>query len=728
MKRELTTIFTGTILRRSAALSGVGLAIAAGLALQQWYEGPIAIRPFVIEAAAGAAGISASALADQTKAHITSIYSIAGDLFETRKLGEPTVPLDVKVGSSGWSLQELLRALGIPLTSAEVAGRIARDGDSLVLQWTTWKSGGVLFDKRPISPAATGTQDYSSPLAEVDRAIACLALRTVASLSPDVAANYLHKQDELGAGVKDIKNRCIPQDDAELYSQVSEDDSAPAAARVNALVGLSVHFSYTHQLFEELDMARAATRLAARRLACDEPDSLPTRWGRFKCSVVSYRPFSDRNLRAQVAAWMQQGAAYSDYAAAAPTPGEMTERRLLAIAAYDHVIAIKKDDALAYDAKGLQYSFLNNTSEANKAFVASLAAEETLPAYIDLGLLTIHGRDDLLRERMLSAVELRTAENHFRRAIELSPDYWDAHGSLGYVLYKRGKWQEATDVLGAALDHDPSNRRLRLLLAAAYAGQCDFDAAKTRFKAAYDANIKDKDYDGALNTVSDWGEALELFGRHAWAIDQEATVLDNAPTHVNALKVRGAIEINTASGDANLIEKGLADLNAAVNNDAGKTDQVLNTYLSALLATGRVADAVSIYEAWSRNRWVPPPATNSPTEAAILPATQQTRLSYARALLKNHQWEAAWRELEVLSATGVKIGAQDGDALRAQAANARADAAVLTRVSLLVSNAAPVVDQAVRPPECNLDHTVQLPQLTNQPALLPQQARVAIAL
>jgi hypothetical protein len=48
----------------------------------------------VIEAAAGAAGISASALADQTKAHITSIYSIAGDLFETRKLAATDGALD----------------------------------------------------------------------------------------------------------------------------------------------------------------------------------------------------------------------------------------------------------------------------------------------------------------------------------------------------------------------------------------------------------------------------------------------------------------------------------------------------------------------------------------------------------------------------------------------------------------------------------------------------------
>jgi tetratricopeptide (TPR) repeat protein len=728
MIRGLKTMFTWTILRRSAALSSVGLAIAAGLALQQWYEGPIAIRPFVIEAAAGAAGISASALADQTKAHITSIYSIAGDLFEMRKLGEPTVPLDVKVGSTGWSLQELLGAIGMPLTSAEVAGRITQDGDSLVLQWTTRKHGGVLFDKRPISSAETDIQVKSSLLGEVDRALACLALRTVASLSPDVAANYIHKQDELGAGAQDLKDKCIPQDDAELYSQVSKDDSAPAAARVNALVGLSVHFSYTHQLFEELDMARAASDLAARTLACNEPDVLPTRWQRFQCSVASYRPFSDRNLRAQVTAWMQQGAAYSDYAAAAPTPGEMTQRRLHAIEAFDHVIKIKNDYALAYDAKGVQYSLLNNTSEAKKAFDASLAAGETPPAYIDLGLLTIHGRGDLLDERVLTPVELRTAESQFRRAIELSPDYWDAHGRLGYVLYKSGKLQEATDVLGAALDHDLSNRQLRLLLAAAHAGQCQFDAAKTRFKAAYDANIRDKDYEGALNTVSDWGEALELFGQQSWAIDQETEVLGKTRTHVNALKVLGEIKINSAGGDPTLIEEGLADLKAAVNSDAGKADRVLNAYLSALLTTGRVADAVSTYEAWSRDRWVPPQATNSPAEAAILPAAQRTRLSYARALLKNNQWEAASREFEVLSATGVKLGAQEGDALLAQVANAKAEAAVLTRVGLLVGNAAPFADQANRRSECNLDHTTQLPQLTNQPTPLPQQVRDAVVL
>jgi tetratricopeptide (TPR) repeat protein len=724
-------MFISTFFRSGAALSGLGLVFAAVLALQQWYEGPIAIRPFVIEEAAGAIGISSSTLADQTKAHITSIYSIAGNLFETRKLGEPTVPLDVKVGSTGWSLQELLRALGVPLTSAEVAGRIAHDGDSLVLQWTTLKPGGVLFDERRIPIPATGTQDDSSPLDRVDRALACLALRTVASLSPDVAANYLHKQEELGAGeaagAKDAKDKCIPQDDAELYSQVRKDRSVSAAARVNALVGLSVHFSYIHQLFEELNMARAATDLAARTLACDDADFLPTRWQRFKCSMASYRPFSDRNLRVQVAAWMQQGAAYSDYAAAATTLSELAQRRTQAIAAYDHVIAIKKDYALAYDAEGVQYSLLNNTSKAQSAFVASLGAGEMPPAYLDLGLLAIHGRDDFFDGRELTDGELRTAENYFRKAIELSPDYWDAHSRLGYVLFRRREFQEAADVLEAAVDHDASNRGLRLLLAAAYAGACRFDAAKTNFKAVYDTNIRDKDYEGALNTVSDWGEALGRFGQQSLARDQETEVLGNKPTHVNALKVRGEIEIRTAGGDPKLIEAGLADLKAAVDNDAGKTDQVLNAYLTALLETGRAAEAISTYEAWSRDRWVPPPATNSPTEAVILPAVQQTRLSYARALFKNDQLAAASREFDVLSAIGVKPGAQESAELRARVANAGADAAMLTRVSTVVDEGAPRIGQADSPdsrPACNIGPMTQLPRLTDQPTLIPQQVQV----
>ena len=56
----------------------------------------------------------------------------------------------------------------------------------------------------------------------------------------------------------------------------------------------------------------------------------------------------------------------------------------------------------------------------------TLAAGETPPAYIDLGLLTIHGRDDLLDERVLTPVELRTAEAERRAAGErVEAEFWE---------------------------------------------------------------------------------------------------------------------------------------------------------------------------------------------------------------------------------------------------------------------------------------------------------------
>jgi tetratricopeptide (TPR) repeat protein len=362
-------MFSWTFIKSSAALAVLGVSIsvvlASMLAFRQWLDSPIAIRPFTVVEGPSTAGISATALADQTKAHISAIYSKSGNLFQQRKLGEPTVPLDVKIGDTGWSLQSLAHALGIALTSADVSGRIVQDGERLVLQWTTVKPGGVVVGTLPIVRADT------SLLANVDEALACLALSTVAALSPDVAANYLDKQDEAG-GSNSEKNKCLAQGDVELYSRISKDEALPPAARVNALVGLSVHFSYVHELFEELSMAEAATHLASRTLTCDDRDALPSRWQRFKCRVTAYRPFSDKNLRAEVAAWMQLGVARSDYAAAAPTLGEMRDRRNLAIDAYKRVIAINPDYALAYDAIGLQHSLLNETKDADEAYRNSL--------------------------------------------------------------------------------------------------------------------------------------------------------------------------------------------------------------------------------------------------------------------------------------------------------------------------------------------------------------------
>jgi tetratricopeptide (TPR) repeat protein len=713
-KGELARMFSWAFFRSSAALTVLGVSISAGLAFKQWFDGPIAIRPFTVVEGPGTAGISGSALADQTKAYISKIYSESGDLFQQRKLGEPTVPLDVKIGDTGWNLQSLARAFGIPLTSADVSGRIVQDGDKLILQWTTVKPGAVKVQALPILGAD------ASPLANVDGALACLALRTVAELSPDVAANYINKQNE-GSGGNSDGEKCVAEDDVELYSRVSKDGALPPAARVNALVGLSVHFSYLHQLFEELSMAEAATHLASRALSCDDRGALPSRWKRLKCTVSAYRPFSDKNLRAEIAAWMQLGAALSDYAAAAPTLGEMQHRRQLAIDAYDKVIAIQRDYAHAHDAKGLQYSLLNKADDAKRAYQESLKMGETSSAHIDFGLWSIHGRNDSFDERDIQEDELSDAENHFRKAIELSPDYWDAYGGLGYVYYKAGKLADAVDVLKAAVQHDNSNRSLRLLLGSVYAGQCRFDAAKESFQSAYDTSVKNKANDDALNVISDWGRTLAGFGLSEWAVAEETKVLAAKPTHVDALRVRGEIKIETSRMDPFKIEAGLADLKAAVDNDSSKSDAVLSAYLEALVQAGRAADAVAVYETWSREGSVPPLATTSTSDAAILPATPNTRLAYAKALLRNSEWQSASHEFAVLLQLGIRPGTQGSAELLARSANDRVEDAILTYVSATTSDTAPGAARPESKHECNLPTMTQQPLLTDSASLIPLQ-------
>src|SRR5882672_248612 len=719
-KGELARMFGWTFFKSSAALTVLGVSISAGLAFKQWLDGPIAIRPFTVVEGPGTAGISAAALADQTKAKISKIYSESGESFQQRKLGESTVPLDVKIGDTGWNLQSLARAFGIPMTSADVSGSIVQDGDKLILQWTTVKPGGVEVQKLPISGANT------SPLENVDETLDCLALRTVAELSPDVAANYIDKQNA-GSDSHSDKEKCVVRDDVELYGRVSKDETSPPAARVNALVGLSVHFSYLNQLFEELSMAEAATNLASRAPSCDDSDAPPSRWQRLKCALAAHRPFSGKNLRAEVAAWMQLGAARSDYAAAAPTLREMQERRRLAIRAYKHVIAIEPDYALAYDAMGMQHSLLNETKEADQAYLNSLEKHQTAAAHLDRGLLLIHGRNDSFDERDIQDDELHDAEDHFRKAIELSPDYWEAYGRLGYVFYKAGKLIEAADVLKTAVQHDESNRSLRLLLGSVYAGQCRFDAAKASFQSAYDNYVKKKENDSALDVISDWGKALRGFGLSDWAIAEETKVLAAKPTHVDARRVRGEIEIETSGMDPFKIEAGLADLNAAVDNDSPrtdndspKTDAVLSAYLEALLQTGRAADAVTAYETWSRKGFVPPLATTSALDAAILPATPNARLAYAKALLKNREWQSASYEFAVLLQQGVRPGTQGSAERPARSASARVDDAILTYVSTTMSDTTLGAGRPERKHECNLP-TMTQPLLTDSASLLPVQ-------
>jgi tetratricopeptide (TPR) repeat protein len=672
-----TTLFKFAVAFSATISSILAGAIVVGLGYNQWRQKPIAIGMFVDVRDADKYGISAGGLADQLKAQISQINAESGDLFESRKLVDNAIPLDIKIGNTGWTFATLTKAFNWQFTSAVVSGRISQVGNHLILQFTTALGDRIQEDQFPISlPASfvsksnsdgrSGGESDKDFLEDVHKSIACLALRIVKSVSQDVAANFLHKQDESGDKSADAKARtntdsCIHRDDVDLYSEVAIDRLAPVAARVNALVGLSVHYSQTNQRFEELNMALAATKLASVLLRCEDRS-----WWDITCAFQR----REKNNRAQVAAWMQLGAAYSDYAIIAPTLFEANSRRGWAVVAYRHVLAVNSHYALAWDGMGLQFSNLKDTANANAAYKKSIDLGETAPAQIDLGLESIHGRDDIYAKLRLSPETLKDAEDHFQQAIYLKPNYWDAHGRLGYVLYGEGRFAEAADALEVALYHDSYNRHLRRLLASVLARMCRFDQAKQHYVEARQAAEKEDDLgtskgrarssprthanSDVLNLQADWGRALEEFRLYELAVEQESAVLEVDPKHVDALVYRGLMQIKNAGKKPELAETGLADLKAAFQYDSTKSKFVLEAYLVSLLQLGHAHEAVKLYQHWADEKYVPMPAKRI-EDVSSLPPDQELRSIYANALYLDEQLEDSEEEIDVLTRVGTHL-------------------------------------------------------------------------
>jgi tetratricopeptide (TPR) repeat protein len=378
-------------------------------------------------------------------------------------------------------------------------------------------------------------------------------------------------------------------------------------------------------------------------------------WQRLQCRIGAFEHRA-RLKRAAIAAWMQRGAAYSDYAGASSTAVEAAAQRTLAIDAFKHVLAIKDDYALAYDAIGSQWMALGKNASAYHAYTDSLRVGETAAAYNDLGRLYLNGGNEFYEQRELQPTYFDLAEKYFKAAIRMQPDYWDAHASLGYVLYENSKFQDAVDVLEPAVDHNGTNRDLWRWLGSAYASLCRFADARTKFEAAYKKYETAKDGNNVLNTLTDWGKVLDSFGLHKAAMAQEVEVLGKNKDHIYARQFLGQIEV--ANRDPASMARGLQDLKTAVDADADKHDFVLESYLDGLMGAGEVKKAIAVYETWSLAGLVPP-LTGSARLGDAPPHNKSVRLSYARALLGDGQWEKALVEFETLRSTGIYPNERD---------------------------------------------------------------------
>jgi Tfp pilus assembly protein PilF len=126
--------------------------------------------------------------------------------------------------------------------------------------------------------------------------------------------------------------------------------------------------------------------------------------------------------------------------------------------------------------------------------------------------------------RLMAAGDASAAEACFREAIELAPDFAEAHGNLGLLLDRAGRLDEAEHHYRQSIGLDPDCGQIRLNLGALLAGQKRFDEAEAAYQQAIElmpgspaawSNL------GVLQACRKQEEAAELSYRTATALDPD---------------------------------------------------------------------------------------------------------------------------------------------------------------------------------------------------------------
>jgi len=133
---------------------------------------------------------------------------------------------------------------------------------------------------------------------------------------------------------------------------------------------------------------------------------------------------------------------------------------------------IREDDAIAHNMLGVAFSSLGKREEAIGQFEAALVHDPTFEE-ADYNLASMKLKDDPAE-----------AERLFLRAIELEPDYADAHRELGCLLHKTGQDPQAEYHLRRAIELVPTDAWAHVYLGNLLWKRSDVNAAVPQFEKA----------------------------------------------------------------------------------------------------------------------------------------------------------------------------------------------------------------------------------------------------
>jgi tetratricopeptide (TPR) repeat protein len=161
----------------------------------------------------------------------------------------------------------------------------------------------------------------------------------------------------------------------------------------------------------------------------------------------------------------------------------------LADGLYERALSLGADLPSVFAKVGQRYAEQGRSERALALYERALERHDDAVLHNRLGVL--YGRAGRLDE----------AENHFRRALELKPDYADAHANLASIYGRRGDIKAAIASLETALQYDPANLLALKNLTFAYAQTDRQEDARRLLERSLDINRAQPEVRGLLASL-----------------------------------------------------------------------------------------------------------------------------------------------------------------------------------------------------------------------------------
>lgn len=237
--------------------------------------------------------------------------------------------------------------------------------------------------------------------------------------------------------------------------------------------------------------------------------------------------------------------------------------------------------------------------------------------------------------------EISTAIRHYRRALEIKPDFPLAHNNIGLALVDMKRFDEAVSHFKEALKSEPRSAVFRSNYGTALVGQGNLREAIEQFKEALRIN---PDYAAAHTNI---GLALAKLGEFDKAILEYEKSLK-----LNPRDVRTILNLGVAFAMLGKFDKAIEVYQKALALNPKSAD-IHNNLGLAYASQGKIDEALEHYQEAIR----------------IQPSLGQAHYNIAVVLAMKGQYAEAWREVHLSTRYGYAVNPAFVQALSQRMAN-----------------------------------------------------------